>query len=181
MLPAGVRLLAGEIPFETLRPASLSRGRLTGGLTPAGEGLVPFSAAGPGGLRLEVFGAQPRPGAAWYLRFDGPWSAPLHLHLWMKQDWPVERNPAGPDTVPLTGLAWEALEEDGWRAMKVSSDETWGLLFSGDVTLEAGNGPCLPLWEEEKALPGEGRWLRGAPGERGVRRAPPCCWGSATG
>lgn len=160
VLPAGVRLLAGEIPFETLRPAPLSRGRLTGGLTPAGEGLVPFSAAGPGGLRLEVFGAQPRPGAAWYLRFDGPWSAPLHLHLWMKQDWPVERNPAGPDTVPLTGLAWEALEEDGWRAMKVSSDETWGLLFSGDVTLEAGNGPCLPLSEEEKALPGEGRWLR---------------------
>ena len=166
-LPAGARLLAGEIPFETLRPAALSRGKLTGGFTWDGARRCPFSAgadAAAGKVRLEVFGRTPRPGAAWYLRFDGPMdqSAPLYLHLWVYQDWPTRRNPPEEEVIPLTRLVWEELGPEGWRPMEVLLDGTCGLLFSGDVALSpAGEDqPASAMAEEDRPLLGDGAWLR---------------------
>lgn len=167
VLPAGVRLLAGEIPFETLRPARLSRSRLTGGFSWDGQRRDAFS-AGPEAtackVRLAVFGREPQPGAAWYLRFDGPWQAgeAVHLHLWLYQDWPVRRNPAQEDILPLADLAWEALGPGGWSPMEVLEDETRGLLFSGGLTLLLPQGSC-PSGESpegEPQLPEGGCWLR---------------------
>ena len=161
-LPAGVRLLAGEIPFETLRAAELSRGKLTGGFTWDGQRREPFSAgrdAASGKVRLEVFGREPQPGAAWYLRFSGPWAArdAVYLYLWVNQDWPVRRNPPEEGLVPLAALAWEVLGPEGWSPMEVLADETEGLLFSGGVALR-GAAPCPG--EQAPGELGDGYWLR---------------------
>ena len=165
-LPPGTRLLAGEIPFETLRPTRLSRGRLTGGFSWNGGKREAFS-AGPdtasGKVRLEIFGGEPAPGAAWYLRFDGPWPEEgRYLHLWVSQDWPVRRNPGGEGMVPLARLSWEILDEEGWTPLQVEGDETWGLLFSGEVRLGGRETDARPrrATEEERALLGDGCWIR---------------------
>ena len=167
VLPAGVRLLAGEIPFETLRPARLDRGRLTGGLIWDGQRWDRFSAgpdAAAGKVRLEVFGREPRPGGTWYLRFDGPRAAgePLYLSVWVYEDWPVRRNPAEEDVVPLARLAWEALGPEGWSPMEVLEDETCGLLYSGTIALADGNEPDAGerATEEERTRLGDGFWIR---------------------
>ena len=166
-LPAGTRLMAGEIPFETLRAEDLSRGRLTGGFAWDGKGRSAFSAgteAAAGKVRLEVFGREPVPGAAWYLRFDRPWSrsVPLRLHLWMKQDWPVRRNGAEEGVTPLVRLSWEALGRAGWQRAAVLEDETCGLLFSGDVALDMPADPCPAekAAEEDRTFLKDGFWLR---------------------
>ena len=168
-LPAGTRLLAGDVPFETLEPAELSGGRFRGGFSWDGERRTAFTVgtrAEAGKLRLEVFGREPGPGMAWYLRFDGPWSprVPLRLHLWVSGEWPIRRSPVGGEEFsPLAELAWEFLGREGWQSMEVLSDETRGLLFSGDVRLRAAGAPCpaAEAAEEERALLKEdGCWIR---------------------
>ncbi|MEG1683024.1 MAG: hypothetical protein RR295_04280, partial [Oscillospiraceae bacterium] len=148
VLPRGIRLLAGEVPFETERPVCLSGGRLRGGFTWDGTARTDFDSdtyAEAGKLRLEVFGKNPAPGAAWYLRFDGalPPGQPLRLWLGVSQDWPVRRNGVERgDFTPLTTLLWEYLSPDGWRSLTVLSDETRGLLFSGELTLQPDGATC---------------------------------------
>ena len=167
ILPAGVRLLAGEIPFETLRPVRLSRSKLSGGFTWDGQRRNDFSAgpdAASGKVRLEVFGREPRPGAVWYLRFRGEWvpEESMHLYLWLSQDWPVRRNPGEEGVVPLAQLSWEALGPEGWSPVEVLHDETRGLLYSGEVALQAKEKlcPAEQSGEEERALLGDGFWIR---------------------
>jgi hypothetical protein len=162
-LPAGTRLLAGEIPFETQRPLRFGGGRLRGGFTEAGGRRTEFEAgvdAETGKLQLEVFGREARPGAAWYLRFDGPLPDPVHLWLWVRQDWAVRRNPVEDEPfTPLADIAWEYLGSAGWKPLEVLADETRGLLFSGGVTLGGGGDCCRAQPEGDGDLP-EGFYLR---------------------
>lgn len=166
-LPAGTRLLAGEIPFETLRPARLDRGRLTGGLIWDGEQWSGFAAgreAAAGKVRLEIFGREPQHGAAWYLRFDGPRGEGeiRYLSVWVYQDWPVRRNPSEEGVIPLAQLVWEERSQEGWRPLTVRFDETRGFLYSGTVALEAGPAADTAVGEteEERTHLGEGSWIR---------------------
>ncbi len=168
-LPEGVRLLAGKIPFETLRAAELSGGRLQGGFAWDGRRRTDFAAdtyAEAGKLQLEVFGREPRPEAAWYLRFKAGWpeDATLRLHLRVSQDWSVRRNPLGEEEFsPLAELAWEMLGREGWQPLEVLGDETWGLLFSGDILLQTKASPCpaTEAPEEERTfLRDNGFWIR---------------------
>lgn len=139
-LPRMTRLLAEDIPFETERPVSCGGGRLRDGFTWDGARRTTFDTgayAETGKLQMEVFGREPQPGAAWYLRFDGEPKGLLRLWLWVRQDWPVRRNPVGDmDFIPLAELAWEYLAPDGWRTLTVVEDGTRGLLFSGEVALQ---------------------------------------------
>jgi hypothetical protein len=162
-LPRGTRLLAGEIPFETERPLRFGGGRLRGGFVQDGECRTEFSAgadAETGKLQLEVFGREARAGAAWYLRFDGPLPDPVHLWLWVRQDWAVRRNPVGeaPFT-PLADVVWEYLDDAGWRPLDILADETHGLLFSGEVTLGGGENCRFVRAGGGESLP-EGCYLR---------------------
>lgn len=166
-LPAGARLLAGEIPFETQRPVRLDRGRLTGGLIWDGRQWSGFSAgpeAAAGKVRLEIFGREPQPGGTWYLRLDGPRAEgePLYLSVWVYQDWPVRRNPGEEGMMPLAQLAWEELGADGWKPLEVLVDETRGFLYSGTVALGAGSpsGAGGEQTEEERIHLGDGFWIR---------------------
>ena len=167
ILPRGTRLMAGDIPFETERPADLSGGALLDGFVWDGQRPVGFSArsGGEGGkLRLKLFGREAVPGNGCYFRFDAPWSQslPLRLYFWVSQDWPVVRNPADQDFRPLAELRWEVLDRTGWRELTVEEDQTRGFLFSGAVVLTGGI-PCP--WEEAPAeerafLERPGCWLR---------------------
>ena len=162
-LPAGTRLLAGEIPFETERSLRFGGGRLRGGFVQNGEHRTEFDAgadAESGKLQLAVFGREAEAGAAWYLRFDGPLPDPVHLWLWVRRDWEVCRNPVEDDAfTPLADIAWEYLGSTGWQPLKILADETRGLLFSGEVTLAGGRDCCAAQPGGSGDLP-EGFYLR---------------------
>jgi len=166
----GTRLLAGDIPFETERTVRFGGGRLRGGFAEDGEQRTEFDAdayAEAGKLQLEIFGREARPGAAWYLRFDGPLPDPVRLWLWLRQDWDVPRNPPeqGPFT-PLSDVVWEYLSKDGWKEL-TAEDETRGFLFTGAVTLRDGGSGCSAREAGRDDLP-DGWYLR-------ARLAGGCC------
>lgn len=168
-LPRGVRLLAGDIPFETQRTVHFSGGRLRGGFGWDGAAKAPFSLDGyaqEGKLQLPPFGWEPERGNAWHLRFDDAFSPldPVRLQLWLQQDWPVRRNPpVGEDFFPLVELGWDYLTPTGWQPLTVETDETQGFLFSGQMALRPGADAC-PLsqapQEEQDFLLEAGYWLR---------------------
>lgn len=166
-LPEGIRLMAGDLPFETLAPAWLGQIRLLGGFSWDGSYRRDFEGEGltdPGSRHLLAFGRNPGPEAAWYLRLDRFPSGeePFRLHLWIGQDAPVRRNPAPHGMIPLVQLAWEYLDREGWKPFQLLEDTTRGLLFTGDLVLTGGT-PCS--WEEaphseRKQLGAPGCWLR---------------------
>lgn len=180
-LPRGTRMLAGEIPFETECSLPMFGSRLKGGFVWDGVQKTEFSAgdhAEAGKLHLEVFGREAKPGSMWYLGFDGPWTAgvPLRMQLWLREDWPVVRNPVGDAAFsPLTRVEWECFTADGWKPLTVLEDETHGLLFSGRLTLQAEETPnCAQQGQDTLLLPDpEGDcWIR-AKLVQGVYDVPP--------
>ncbi len=139
-LPSGLRLMAGQIPFELEEPMEPPGGALADGFVWDGFRRTAFSAQDSGRngrLRLQVLPRGPEEDWGWYLRFDGAWERGmvLNLHLWLRQDWPVRRNEPEEGFAPLVKLAWEARTDQGWEEMELLEDETWGLLVSGSIRL----------------------------------------------
>lgn len=185
VLPQGTRLMAGEIPFETVCSLPMTGSRLRGGFAWDGEVRTQFTVgthAETGKLQLEVFGRQAKLGSMWGLCFDGEWSAgtPLRLQLWLREDWPVARNPVkGENFTLLTEVEWEYFTPSGWKKLTVLEDETRGLLFSGRLTLRSDERPCRAKpGQDTEMLPDEegGCWIR-ARLTQGVYDAPPVLTG----
>ena len=169
VLPQGTRLMAGEIPFETVCSLPMTGSRLKGGFAWDGERRTEFSAGAHGEmgkLQLEVFGRKAKLGSVWGLCFDGPWAAgtPLRLQLWLREDWPVARNPVKSERFTnLTKVEWEYFTHSGWKTLTVLEDETYGLLFGGRITLQSDEQPCRakPGQDTEMLPDAEGGcWIR---------------------
>lgn len=159
-LPQGARLLAGEIPFETVHSEPVTASNIVDCYCPSGDGRVDFGpllSSDAGRARCYPFGRNPKVGHRFYIGFDKPLrpQKTFSLYFDVLQDYPVRRNPvrAGHDFQPLAQLNWEYRAADGWRPLTVHRDRTHAFLQDGGVTLSLEG-------EMARREGHEGYWLR---------------------
>lgn len=141
-LPAGTRLSAEGLVFETARGLWVGENRLAVLARQEGDAFDDLTGvAGVDGQTVPLFRCE---GSALYLGWEGALSGPVSLFL--ECPTPGERNPFD-DDFSLATLCWEFYDGDGWRAAKVLKDETCGFLRSGlvELELEAATAPGVPL------------------------------------
>ncbi len=132
-VPAGTRVWAGDIPFETAEPLGVRANRMTSAwLHRGGKAADLTHRAGVDGGFAPLFAPGGAPGEWLALGFEHPLDARTRLYL------EIAAEPRTPfdGSFALAQLAWEFFDGDAWREARVVSDETCGLLRSGFVALE---------------------------------------------
>lgn len=129
ILPAGVRMLADTMVFETTEEVELTANRICGFFRGDGgqaSDMLLFRKS-----RLELKKAE----MLFSFLLKRPLGAGHKLSLFVLVDETGRRNPPGQGFSPLVRLGWEYWTEEGWRAAEVLRDETLGLFYSGCVCL----------------------------------------------
>ncbi len=162
VLPKGTRFVASGIPFETEEiqtlpgvsvadcfarsPERKRLGRLTGEQMRMGNPAVFYP-----------FGRKAEPGADLYIRCLGPLpeGRVLRLTVRVHEGRQRPRNPVNKDTEALSAFTCSFWNGSGYRPAKIVRDETFGMLFDGQILFLL----------EEKMAPGqvdgeEGYFLR---------------------
>lgn len=142
-VPAGTRLDAGGIGFETTEPIVITNSALTKVISQTKYGAIDQSDANlRGGLQFYPFGKDAEAESRLYLGFDQPLPAgqrlPVTFHLY--DGYPVPKGSHGAEkeeALPSAHLVWEyyADREDGaWMPIGVEKDGTGMLARSGRIT-----------------------------------------------
>lgn len=139
-VPAGTRFLASGIVFETEESQELP-----------GVSVVSCFVLSPGRERLGCldreqmtmgnqisfwpFGRKAESGTCLYIRCDGPLPAKKELRLTIRvnEGRQTPRNPAEADTCPLASFSLAGWGNKGFRKAKLLGDDTFGLLFDGQL------------------------------------------------
>lgn len=129
VLPAGVRVLADTMVFETMEEVELTANRICGFFR--GDGGQAADMLLSRKSRLELKKAE----VLFSFLLKRPLGAGHKLALFVLLDETGRRNPPGPGFSPPVRLGWEYWTEEGWREAKVLRDDTLGLLYSGCVSL----------------------------------------------
>lgn len=168
-LPCATKWQADGLIFENTQPFIVQESRL---LEVCGTDGVRMPITRFDGHRgLDVFDQNPDPNETMMLFFDRPWTSQMTLHFTLEQD--ARRNPISSDTVftPMAQLSWEWYAGNGeWKPLIVHRDDTYAMLFSGQVIVEAtgqmqpdeqGTYPvrCRILWAQYD-LPPRMRFVR---------------------
>lgn len=145
-LPAGTKLLAGRIPFETVASVSAGPVRIVEAASVLPDGTQSSASRisdQAGMMRLFPFGSAPTPGCSFVLGFEpAPEGADLRVHFDVAATGTARRLPIGDfPFIPLARIRWEWETPAGWQEMEAVSDETHGFLFSGFVTLRIADAP----------------------------------------
>lgn len=130
VLPAGTRLVADTMTFETLEEAELTDNSICGLIRGADGYHVPamlFSRK----YSLELKKAE----MLFSLQLKKPLQAGSKFQFFVLLDERRQRNPPVPG-FSLVRLVWEYRTKEGWREARTLRDETRGLLYSGYVCLE---------------------------------------------
>lgn len=131
ILPAGVRVLADTMVFETVEEVELTANRICGFYR--GDGCRAADMLLSRKSRLELKKTEP----LFSFCLKRPLRAGHSLSLYVLLDETAQRNPPGPGFSPLVRLRWEYWTEGGWREAGILRDDTQGLLYSGCVCLLA--------------------------------------------
>ena len=129
ILPAGVRVLADTMIFETTEDAELTANRICGFFGGDGCRVWDMLLARKGRLELK------KGEVLFSFLLKRPLKAGHKLSFFVLLDETGQRNPPGPDFLPPVRLGWEYRTEKGWREASVLRDDTLGLLYSGCVCL----------------------------------------------
>lgn len=175
-IPAGMRVWAGQVPFEAAEAFRGPANRLTA--VYCGEADAPLAdrtaQAGVDGAFAPLFGPGSAPGARLCLAFARPLEGSVRLYLELA---PQPRTPFD-EHFSLARLGWEYWDGAAWQPAQVQRDETCGLLRSGFVSLTLPGAPAPVSCPE--GLPA-GAWLRCTLLENHYDAAPalgrvlPCC------
>lgn len=128
-LPAGTRLLADTMVFETEEPAALIDNRIRG-LTKEENDKQVVVVQHKRKNRMSL----PRSGILFSILLEKPLREGQEFLLHVLLDENVGRNPVPPD-FSLVSLAWEYRTQEGWREAETLRDDTCGLLRSGCICL----------------------------------------------
>lgn len=130
-LPAGTRLLADTMVFETEKPAALIANRIRGLM----KGEKDKQVVGMMHKRKNRM-ILPRSGILFSILLENPLREGQEFLLHVLLDETIGRNPVPPD-FSLVNLVWEHWTQDGWREVETLRDDTCGLLCSGCICLRA--------------------------------------------
>ncbi len=143
-LPAGTKLRAKDLVFETAERAVVSTNRATAALLKKEDGDESILLENEGTRRRDFspFGKFPQKGNQFHLFFKEPFltGEDSKFKISIFQEYPVTRNAvAQVDTFnPLVELQWEYYGEHngetGWHLLEVREDTTHNFLFSGFLT-----------------------------------------------
>lgn len=169
MLPAGTRFAAGQLHFESTEPVCLYPGRLTGIRTIRKEGTVLWewtAAMERQNMNLPLFGREPEPGTVTEFCFSEPFEPGREygFYFWIRNDYPVSRNPVEKDVIPFAEICVEYETEDGTQRCEIVRDDTKVFLQSGMLCIRIPEGRrgekgdscriCLRLrWAEYDVAP----------------------------
>ncbi|EFM11320.1 Baseplate J family protein [Paenibacillus curdlanolyticus YK9] len=138
-VPAGTRLLAGELAFETEQELTVTPASLAAIVTLAGSAMLDQTeAAGHEGLTFMAFGDRAEAGSSLYLGFDQTLAPQTSLSLLFRlyDQYPVpiaraEDEREG-EVTPPAKLVWEYMNENAeWSPLQVERDDTGMLTRSG--------------------------------------------------
>ena len=153
LVPQGIKLLAGEIIFETLETISLNKAKLDKIFTSADGDFSDNTEANRRlGLYYYAFGEKAAKGSRVYLGFDNsPAELTLTVNLFEEyplfKDYPETGSHYGEqaEIIPTARVSWEyayreigwsvARETGDWRPLNLVKDETLGLFRSGRIYL----------------------------------------------
>ncbi len=90
-----------------------------------------------------------------YIKLSVP-SGKLTLDILTKDKCEIKRNLCDGDTSALRSIVWEYSSADGFKRCAIENDETYGLSFSGKITLCTEDD----FAETSVDVPSEGVWLR---------------------
>lgn len=128
-LPAGTRLLADTMVFETEESAVLINNRICG-LTKGEEDKQVVGMMHKRKNRMSL----PRSGILFSILLEEPLREGQEFLLHVLLDENIGRNPLSPD-FSLVSLAWEYRTQEGWWEVETLKDDTCGLLRSGCIRL----------------------------------------------
>jgi len=132
IIPKGTRLLAGDIPFETVADSQGDRNRFCSFINEVdgtGNDLTAF--AGIDGEYAEGFAQGFLEQAVLYLGFLNPLETGDRLYICVEEN--KKRNPFEKDFC-LSELKWQVHTKNGWSDIEVE-DETCGFLRTGFITV----------------------------------------------
>lgn len=129
ILPAGTRVLADTMVFETTEEIGLTANRICGFFRGDGSRVLDMLLSRKS--RFELKKAE----VLFSFLLKRPLRAGHRLSFFVLLDETGQRNPPGQDFFPLVRLGWEYWTEEGWREARVLRDDTLGLLYSGCVCL----------------------------------------------
>lgn len=129
-LPAGTRLVADTMTFETLEEAELTDNSICGLL----RGADGYRASGMLLSRKYSLGLK-KAEVLFSFLLKKPLRTGHRFSFFILLDERQQRNPPVPG-FSLVRLVWEYQTEEGWREARTLQDETGGLLYSGSICLK---------------------------------------------
>lgn len=154
-IPAGTRLEAAGIPFETEEYRTLPGRKIVRCFAMLDGRVVSYLDKDQMLLGRSVefcpFGRNALPGTDFYLELDGPLpeGEMLGLTVFVGRQKGAARNPAKENTLPLSRFCCSYRDEAGDRPLKIRRDETFGFLFDGQMSF------CLDGRMEKQRVNGE--------------------------
>lgn len=130
VVPAGTKLLADRMVFETEEEVRLARNRLTGFYTGDGQNRIAAMKL----RRKSSFMLQERGETLFFFTLEEALKPGEEFHFFILLRESVQRNPPEGD-FRLVELAWEFSTDEGFREAQVLRDDTRGLLVSGLICL----------------------------------------------
>ena len=171
-LPAGSRLDASGVPFETVEDQilpgtriSCAFGLLEKRVSYVDEEQLKFR----GSVEFYPFGREAKAGTSFYLKLSGPLPEGGRICLTVRTGGGgyTPRNPADDAAIPLARLTWSFWNGSSWRRLELLRDETFGLLLDGQLVF------CLDGEMKERSVDGEKGWYLRARLEESQYEFPP--------
>lgn len=138
----GTRFYAQDVPFEAAARQSIVCNAVTACFHARETRKVDCACEGYGystNLQLPVFGMQPQKGDAWYIGFERELplkeTVSISIRLAKLADGLARVPLHAPLHAPLLRLCYESFSADGWHALRLAADTTYGMLADGMLAL----------------------------------------------
>lgn len=139
ILPKGAKLLAGDIPFETVNAEVIVKEKISKLYSISNDKqteLNYFPDSEQSKIRFYIFGKEPEAGNEFCICFSEPLSVnTLHnIYFDVFHDYPIKRNYIDENFInPLASLQFEFYSKRGWSSLEGIIDETHAFIQSGRI------------------------------------------------
>ena len=153
-LPKGTKLKASNMVFETQKTAKLYANSIKSVGYQKQDTLLLYKYNPESARTLHLFGRNAKELRSFYIGFERALVSKeeIHLYLEIETEQGLQRNPIIEEDsfIPLAKVLWEYYGEKdgkaGWHPLEIIKDETYGFLYSGQLSFKV-NGEHLPYEE----------------------------------